>query len=166
MRDIVEQITIREGADEPSAPSGTHGRKGYGFDASAMREVLAGDARPEIGSAEVVQRAKATGNDNAFLHFQETFDCLQADGVQRIDAYVLFASHVDALALFQAAREAGVSTRISPTPRDARSSCGVALLVACETAEQVWNVANAQAIPVENMVALPRQFNAHRDKYC
>ena len=155
-----------EGAGLSSAPSDTRSNNGRGFDASAMRAVLAGDARPEIGSAEAVLRDAATGNPDAFEHFETTFCQLQEDGIRRIDGYVLFGSHVDALALFQATREEGIAARISPTPRDARSSCGVALLVSCESARQVWDVAVTRGIPVENMVALPRQINAKRDRYC
>lgn len=83
-----------------------------------------------------------------------------------IDGYVLFGSHTDALGLFDAAKKEGYPVRISPTPRAARASCGVALLVPVESMLQVCGLAQAAGIPIENAVALPRQINAKRDRYC
>lgn len=111
-------------------------------------------------------RLDALPQARALERFNETFAALSSQDVANIDGYVLFASHVDALALFQASKEAGVSARISPTPRDARSSCGVALLIPCEEARRVFDVACKHNISIENMVALPRQIDAHRDRYC
>lgn len=83
-----------------------------------------------------------------------------------IDGYVLFGSHTDALGLFDAAKKEGYPVRISPTPRAARASCGVALLVPVELALQVCDLADRKGISIENMVALPKQINAKRDRYC
>ena len=59
----------------------------------------------------------------------------------RVDCYVLFASHTDAMQLYELARQRGFNARISTTPRQARSSCGVALLVDCQEACGVWEAA-------------------------
>lgn len=83
-----------------------------------------------------------------------------------IDCYVLFESHTDAMALYDAARQRSLSARVSPTPRAARASCGVALLVSCGDAAAIERVAQTEGISVENIVALPRQIDAHRDRYC
>lgn len=83
-----------------------------------------------------------------------------------LDGYVLFASHTDALGLFDAAKKEGYPVRISPTPRAARASCGVALLVPVESMLQVCGLAQVSGIAIENAVALPRQINAKRDRYC
>ena len=84
----------------------------------------------------------------------------------RVDCYVLFASHTDAMQLYGAAREAGISARVSATPRLARSSCGVALLVSCGEAPDLEALARAGAMPFEDIVALPNQIDPHRDVYC
>ena len=107
-----------------------------------------------------------TAEADPFGHFQETLARLEAEGVANVDGYVLFGSHVDALALFQACRGEGLQARISPTPRDARSSCGVALLIPCRLAEKIYRLSLDKGIPMESMVALPRQIDAHRDRYC
>ena len=98
--------------------------------------------------------------------FEQTYGQLEEDDVESIAGYVLFSGHADALALFQAAKTGGYAVRISPTPRDARSSCGVALLIPCESAAEVYELACAEGIAVESMVALPNQINSHRDRYC
>lgn len=109
--------------------------------------------------------AKAS-DESPLQRFSRTHEQLLCNGVESIAGYVLFSGHTDALALFQAAKAAGFPVRISPTPRDARSSCGVALLVPCDVAADVYGVACAEDIAVESMIALPRQIDAHRDRYC
>lgn len=52
---------------------------------------------------------------------------------QITDYYVLFKTHTDAMALYQAARRRGLSVKISPTPRQASVCCGVSLLVEADT---------------------------------
>ena len=84
----------------------------------------------------------------------------------RVDCYVLFSSHTDAMQLYELARAGGVDARISPTPRQARSSCGVALLVSCDEALAVERAAREGAIPIEGIVPLPNQINPSRDVYC
>lgn len=84
----------------------------------------------------------------------------------RIDCYVLFASHTDAMQLYELARSAGYGARISTTPRQARSCCGVALLVDCNEAEHIRQVACDAGVPFEDIVPLPNQINPDRDVYC
>jgi len=84
----------------------------------------------------------------------------------RVDCYVLFESHTDAMQLYELVRNAGLGARISTTPRQARSSCGVALLVSCDDAEAIREIAEDEHVPVENIVALPNQINPNRDVYC
>ena len=84
----------------------------------------------------------------------------------RIDCYVLFSSHTDAMAMYTQARAAGIQARVSTTPRQARSSCGVALLVPREQALAIQQLAREQNLAHERIVALPCQINPHRDVYC
>lgn len=84
----------------------------------------------------------------------------------RVDCYVLFESHTDAMRLYEIARESDLNARISTTPRQARSCCGVALLVASDDAVAVEALARESGIPVEDIVALPNQIDPSRDVYC
>lgn len=84
----------------------------------------------------------------------------------RIDCYVLFASHTDAMQLYECARAKGLRVRISTTPRQARSCCGVALLVDRDDAVAVERAAQEDGVPYEDVVPLPNQINPNRDVYC
>ena len=84
----------------------------------------------------------------------------------RIDCYVLISSHTDAMQLSGLERSAGLGARISTTPRQARSSCGVALLISCDEAESVEEIARVSDVPIEGIVPLPNQINPNRDVYC
>lgn len=85
---------------------------------------------------------------------------------KRIDCYMLFDTHLDAMALHEAARARGIAARVSATPRQARACCGVALLVMAPDVPAVLNLAHSQHLPYEDMVALPCQIDPHRDRYC
>lgn len=82
------------------------------------------------------------------------------------DCYVLFSSHTDALALLEALRAANVAARVSPTPRAARASCGVALLIPCDMRERAAGLALEIGVKLDGIVELPRQIDPLRDKYC
>lgn len=84
----------------------------------------------------------------------------------RIDCYVLFSSHTDAMQLYELVRGSGLGARISTTPRQARSSCGVALLIACDDACEIEGIARDSEVPIEGIVPLPNQINPNRDVYC
>ena len=83
-----------------------------------------------------------------------------------IDCYMLFEDHTDAMAMYEVARGAGLRPRISTTPRQAKAYCGVALLVQREEAQAMLRLAYEQGMAFENMVALERQINPKRDRYC
>lgn len=83
-----------------------------------------------------------------------------------VDCYVLFSSHTDAMQLYELSHAEGLKVRISTTPRQARSSCGVALLTDCDDAVAVRETALANNVPFENIVPLPNQINPNRDVYC
>lgn len=101
------------------------------------------------------------------MNVPEKIEQAQRDNPEaRIDCYVLFASHTDAMQLYEAAREAQLDVRISTTPRLARSCCGVALLVASRDAPTIEKLACESALPFEDIVALPNQINPNRDVYC
>ena len=97
---------------------------------------------------------------------QHIAEVAEANPGVRIDCYVLFFGHTDAMALYNLAKERGIGARISTTPRDARSSCGVSLLIACDDALGMQALAQEAGIPVEGIVALPCQINPQRDRYC
>jgi hypothetical protein len=83
-----------------------------------------------------------------------------------IDCYMLFEDHTDAMAMYELARAEGFRPRISTTPRQAQACCGVALLVAREEAPGLLELARSHDRAFENMIALDRQIDPRRDRYC
>ncbi len=83
-----------------------------------------------------------------------------------VDCYMLFEDHTDAMAMYGVARGAGLRPRVSTTPRQAKSYCGVALLVQREEAPAMLQLAYKQGMAFENMIALDRQIDPKRDRYC
>ena len=84
----------------------------------------------------------------------------------RVDCYVLFASHTDAMQLYELVRSVGLGARISTTPRQARSCCGVALLVSSDEACAIEELALREGAAFEDIVPLPNQIDPNRDVYC
>ncbi len=82
------------------------------------------------------------------------------------DCYVLFPGHTDGWLLFSALKEAGVGARIAPTPRAARATCGMSLLVSCDDCDRVGEVAAECGANIERIARLPRQIKPDRDRYC
>ncbi len=82
------------------------------------------------------------------------------------DCYVLFPGHTDGWLLFDALKAGGVGARIAPTPRVARATCGMSLLISCDDCTYVKEAASACGASVERIVRIPRQRQPHRDRYC
>lgn len=84
------------------------------------------------------------------------------------DYYVLFDTNTDAMALDAAIRADHIPARISPTPYDAQrlAGCGVALLVTAEHIDAVRDCIARNDAKYREIVALPRQINPARDKFC
>ncbi len=80
--------------------------------------------------------------------------------------YVLFDGYTDALALYQAARGAGISARVSPTPRQARSECGSSLLIECAERARLEKLASGRGLAFQRIVELERQIDPARDRFC
>jgi hypothetical protein len=85
---------------------------------------------------------------------------------QQPDCYVLFETHSHGLHLFGLLREEGIAARISPTPRAARSTCGISLLIECPDRKKIERVAAAAGAEFVDIVELPSQIDPNRDRYC
>lgn len=101
------------------------------------------------------------------MDLQEHIDeVAAANPGERVDCYVLFASHTDAMEMYSFVRSKGFEARVSTTPRQARSSCGVALLVPSDQAPAIEQAIDAAGLSYERIVALPCQIDPNRDRYC
>lgn len=80
--------------------------------------------------------------------------------------YVLVHGHTEGLALYQKMRAAGVGARIAPAPREAKSACGMALLVPCDQVFAALAAADASGVGYDRVMRVRRRFDAHRDRFC
>lgn len=138
----------------------------------ARKAVACGNDKPDAMGVEVTETEKCAGSG-------KLEECAKPQAAQapmpsdaeRLgevpeDCYILFPSATDGWRLYELARDAEVGARIAPTPRAARSSCGVSLLVACEDVEGLVNLAHVRGVEVEGTARLPRRFNPRRDRFC
>lgn len=89
------------------------------------------------------------------------------DNMENIqDYYILFKNHTDAMALYQLVRQRKIQVRISPTPRQASLCCGVSLLVTEANIGAVRQCIEDAGAAYEKIVALPRQIQPRRDRFC
>ena len=128
-----------------------------GADAGAGAAASA-DAGAGLGAGESAGAAAGTGAGPGAA------SC--ADPCAGKACYVLFDGYTDALALYQAARYAGISARVSPTPRQARSECGSSLLIECADRARMEELAVRQGLAFQRIVELERQIDPARDRFC
>lgn len=128
-----------------------------GADAGAGAAASA-DAGAGLGAGESAGAAAGTGAGPGAA------SC--ADPCAGKACYVLFDGYTDALALYQAARDAGISARVSPTPRQARSECGSSLLIECADRARMEELAVRQGLAFQRIVELERQIDPARDRFC
>lgn len=86
--------------------------------------------------------------------------------MQKIQQYVLFPNHDNAMRLYKELKNLGVRATIAPTPRAASKCCGVSLLVEEEDLEQIQNCAKEHDVEILKIVAIERDINPMRDRYC
>ena len=136
-----------------SACSGASAGADSGAGAAASADAGAG-----LGAGESAGAAAGTGAGPGAA------SC--ADPCAGKACYVLFDGYTDALALYQAARYAGISARVSPTPRQARSECGSSLLIECADRARMEELAVRQGLAFQRIVELERQIDPARDRFC
>ena len=125
-----------------------------------MPQVPRPQTPPDTSTAPARSKDKMTS-------LEEQIELVQAQNPgKEVDCYMTFPGHFDALAMHEAARGQGLNSRISTTPRAIQASCGVALLLVCSEVEALQRLAAERGLPFEDVIALPRQIDPHRDKYC
>ncbi|MGE5398536.1 MAG: DUF3343 domain-containing protein [Chitinophagales bacterium] len=69
--------------------------------------------------------------------------------------YILFPNHNEGLRLNRELKQKGIKNTIAPTPRAARSSCGISLIVEAEDLQEVEAIIKDTGVLVEKIVKLP-----------
>lgn len=88
------------------------------------------------------------------------------DKMKKYDWYILFKNHTEAMTLYRGLKEAKITARISPTPRQASVCCGVSLLIADEDMASVQRYLEKTGALHEEIVCLPCQIEEKRDRFC
>lgn len=86
--------------------------------------------------------------------------------MQKIQHYVLFPNHDNAMRLYKELKKLGVRAVIAPTPRSASKCCGVSLMVEEKDLENIRECIQEQRIEIWEIAAVERDVNPKRDRYC
>ena len=86
--------------------------------------------------------------------------------MSKIQNYVLFPNHDNAMRLYRELKKNGMKAAISPTPRSASVCCGVSLMVEEEDLEKIRQIAAEKEIEIVKIAAVERDYNPTRGRYC
>ena len=86
--------------------------------------------------------------------------------MQKIQHYILFPNHDNAMRLYRELKKLGVWAVIAPTPRSASNCCGVSLMIKEEDTDKISECIKKNQIEILKIAAVEKDVNPHRDKYC
>ena len=86
--------------------------------------------------------------------------------MDNIQHYVLFPNHDNGMRLYRELKNLGLKATIAPTPRAASKCCGISLIVQEEDLDKIRECIREKGIEILKIVALERDINANRDRYC
>lgn len=86
--------------------------------------------------------------------------------MQKIQHYVLFPNHDNAMRLYNELKKAGVRAVIAPTPRSLSKCCGVSLMVEEKDLDTIRACIDEHQIEIWEIAAIEKDLNPKRDRYC
>ncbi len=86
--------------------------------------------------------------------------------MQKIQHYVLFPNHDNAMRLYKELKNLGVRAVIAPTPRSASKCCGVSLMVEERDLDEIRSCIENHEIEIWEIAAVEKDINPKRDRYC
>ncbi len=86
--------------------------------------------------------------------------------MQKIQHYILFPNHDNAMRLYRELKQLGVWAAIAPTPRSASKCCGVSLMIREEDTDKILECIEENQIEILKIAAVEKDVNPYRDKYC
>lgn len=84
----------------------------------------------------------------------------------KIQHYVLFPNHDNAMRLYKELKKLGVRAVIAPTPRSVSKCCGVSLMVEEKDLDAIRACIEEHRIEIWEIAAVERDVNPKRDRYC
>lgn len=86
--------------------------------------------------------------------------------MEQIQHYVLFPNHDNGMRLYRELKKSGIRSVISPTPREASKCCGISLIIQEEDIRVVQDCVRENDIEILKIVAIERNVDNKRDRYC
>lgn len=86
--------------------------------------------------------------------------------MRQMQHYVIFPNHDNGMRLYQELKKQGISAVISPTPRTVSKCCGISLMIEEKDMEAVEKCASDHGIEILQIVAVEKDLNPRRDRYC
>ena len=85
---------------------------------------------------------------------------------QNVKCYILVKSHTDGMALFEFLKSKDFDARVAPSPREARSECGMSVLCDCEQIDLAINTLKESGLKFEKKLEVKQTFDVNRFKFC
>ena len=86
--------------------------------------------------------------------------------MQKLQHYVMFPNHDNAMRLYRELKNLGVRATIAPTPRVLSTCCGVSLLAEEKDISAIRACVEEHGIEILKIEAIESDINPRRDKYC
>ena len=83
-----------------------------------------------------------------------------------LKCYILVKSHTDGMALFEFLRREGFEARVAPSPREAKSECGMSVLCDCSQLDDAISAAEKAGVNFKKTMQVQQTFDVNRHKYC
>lgn len=86
--------------------------------------------------------------------------------MKELQHYVLFPNHDSGMRLKRELKALDIRAIIAPTPRAASKCCGISLMIEEADIEAVQKCVEEHDINILEIVALEKNINPNRDRYC
>ena len=83
-----------------------------------------------------------------------------------IKCYILVKSHTDGMALFEHLRLKDFDARVAPSPREAKSECGMSVLCNCDEIDDAIASAREAGLNFVKKLEVQQTFDINRHRYC
>ena len=83
-----------------------------------------------------------------------------------VKCYILVKSHTDGMALFEFLRQKGFDARVAPSPREAKSECGMSVLCDCSQLDDAISAVEKEGVAFKKTLQVKQTFDVNRHKYC
>ena len=68
--------------------------------------------------------------------------------------------------LYEFLRSSNFSARVAPSPREAKSECGMSVLCECDEIDRALKLAEIEGLEIDKKLEVEQTFDIHRNKFC